>query len=135
MSLQDKRIFVVEDNVENRVVYQMIFIREGVTVEFERWGPDAVNKLKRFQPVDLIILDLMLTRGATGYSIFEEIRKLPAFANVPVVAVSSADPSEAIAKTRRLGFSGYIAKPIDQAQFPKQLEELLKGNAIWDEGR
>jgi CheY-like chemotaxis protein len=134
VELRNKRIFVVEDNVENRVIYQMIFIREGATVEFERWGPDAIYKLNRFKPVDLIILDLMLTMGTSGYGLFEEIRKHPDFDGVPIVAVSSADASEAIPRTQRMGFSGYISKPIDQAQFPKQLCSIMAGEAVWDAG-
>lgn len=134
MELKGKRIFVVEDNLENRVVYQMIFIREGIIVEFERWGTDMLWKLERFKPVDLIILDLMLARSVSGFNIFEEIRKLSEFDAVPIIAVSSADSSEAIPKARKLGFSGYIAKPIDQVHFPEQIRRVLIGEAIWDAG-
>lgn len=134
MELKNKRIFIVEDNVENRVIYQMIFIREGATVEFDRWGPEAVTRLRRFRPVDLIILDLMLTMGTSGYGLFEEIRKLPEFDSVPIIAVSSADASEAIPRTQRMGFSGYISKPIDQALFPKQICQILEGQSVWDSG-
>lgn len=134
MLLKGKRIFVVEDNIENRVVYQMIFMREGVSYDFERWGSDTLWKLEHFKPVDLIILDLMLPRGASGYEIFSDIRTLPNFDHVPIVAVSSSDPSEAIPKARQLGFCGYIAKPIDQARFPEQLRRILDGEAIWDIG-
>jgi len=133
MRLQGKRIFVVEDNLENRIVYQMVFIREGVTADFERWGPEAVPKLKGFKPVDLIILDLMLTRGASGFTIFDQIRALPEFNGVPIIAVSAADPSEAIFQTRQKGFSGYIAKPIDQTMFPGQLCRIMQGESIWSE--
>jgi CheY-like chemotaxis protein len=133
MELKGKRIFIVEDNAENRVVYQMTFVRLGVIVEFERWGPGAAQRIKEFEPVDLIILDLMLTRGASGYSIFDDIRKLPELEKVPIIAVSSADASEAIPRARRQGFSGYIAKPIDQSRFPDQLSRVLAGEGVWDE--
>lgn len=134
MELKNKRIFVVEDNLENRIVYQYIFLREGVIADFERWGSDAITKLKHMRQVDLIILDLMLANGSSGYDTFDEIRKHPEFNTVPIVAVSSADPSEAIPKTRRYGFSGYISKPIDQSRFPKQLCLILQGVPVWDEG-
>jgi two-component system cell cycle response regulator DivK len=134
MTIKGKRIFVVEDNTDNRVIYHMIFVREGAVFEFERWGQGAVQKLERFKPVDLIILDLMLARGTTGYDIFNDIRMLPDFAEVPIIAVSSADASEAIPRTRRQGFSGYIAKPIDQGQFPDQLSRIMEGESLWHEG-
>lgn len=134
ISLQGKRIFIVEDNTENRIVYQMIFIRYQTIIEFERWGPMAIHRLQEFGPVDLIILDLMLRHGLSGYTIFDEIRKLPAYNHVPIIAVSSSDASEAIPKTKQHGFSGYIAKPIDQARFPELISQIIAGESIWDEG-
>ncbi|MBX3083144.1 MAG: response regulator [Anaerolineae bacterium] len=135
MQLRGKRIFVVEDNMDNRVVYQLIFTREGAMVDFERWGPGAISQLKRFRPVDLIILDLMLARGASGYALFQDIRALPEFDDVPIIAVSSADPGEAIYRTRALGFSGYIAKPIDHHLFPEQIQRIMQGEFVWHEGQ
>jgi two-component system, cell cycle response regulator DivK len=132
--LEGKRIFVVEDNVENRIVYQLIFVREGASCDFERWGPQAVERLKHFKPVDLIILDLALARGVTGYGIYSEIRALPEFDGVPILAVSATDAAQAIPKTRAQGFSGYIAKPIKQTKFAEQLKRVIDGEAIWDEG-
>ena len=75
MRLKDKRIFIVEDNVENRIIYHMILVREGALFEFERWGNTAVQKLQNFKPVDLIILDLMLSARTTGFTVFDEIRQ------------------------------------------------------------
>jgi two-component system, cell cycle response regulator DivK len=133
-ALQGKRIFVVEDNLENRVVYQMIFAAQGATCEFERWGGQTIAKLKAFSPVDLIILDLRLPKGFTGYEIYDQIREIPDLASVPIVAVSASDASVAIPKTRNKGFSSFIAKPIDSTLFPEQLANILMGQSIWYEG-
>jgi DNA-binding NarL/FixJ family response regulator len=50
------------------------------------------------------------------------------------VAISSADSSEALPKTRQQGFSGYIAKPVDQALLPDQLLAVMEGGSVWHEG-
>jgi len=131
--LQGKRIFVVEDNVENRVVYQIFFTHECAVFEFERWGGQTIVQMKRFKPIDLIILDLMLPRGITGYSLFDQIRAQPEFAAVPIVAISAADPSVAIPKVREKGFAGFIAKPIDGTRFTEQLSRILAGESLWVE--
>jgi CheY-like chemotaxis protein len=129
--LKHKRILVVEDNIINRVTYQIALMRSGAFVEFDQWGPGAIKTLKMGRKFDLIILDLMLPRGETGYHIFEEIRALPQLGNVPIIAVSAAEPSEAMALCRELGFDGYIAKPIDEEQFPAQLCRVLAGESVW----
>jgi CheY-like chemotaxis protein len=134
MLLSGKHIFITEDNPVNRVVFQMSLLRYGATVEFERWGRDALTRLRRESRVNLIILDLMLADGVSGYDIFHEIRALPAFGHVPILAVSAADTNEAIPRTRALGFDGFIAKPIDGDLFPKQVAAVIEGRQVWYNG-
>ena len=134
MILKDKRIFIVEDSMQNRLVFQMALIRHGASVDFERWGRDALSRPQNVSRVDLIILDLMLADGITGFDIFDQIRKLPKYQSVPIVAVSAMDASIAIPKTQKHGFSGFIAKPIDNAQFAKQLASIIAGQAVWSMG-
>jgi two-component system cell cycle response regulator DivK len=112
----------------------MIFLRHHAVCEFERWGGQTIQRLKMFKPVDLIILDLMLPKGITGYDIYDQIRMMPDFASVPIIAVSASDASVAIPKTREKGFSGFIAKPIDSLIFPQQIGKILEGEAVWHEG-
>src|SRR5690348_5891228 len=123
MQLKNKLIFIVEDNTQNRVVFQMALVMTGARVEFERWGKDAIARLENFRSVDLIILDLMLSNGISGYDIFTQIRALPQYAAIPILAVSAAEPAIALPKTREMGFSGFIAKPIDDDLFPRQIEQ------------
>ena len=128
--LKNKFIFIVEDNAQNRVVYQMVLGMSGARVDFERWGREVISRLKMRQ-VDLIILDLMLYNGISGYEIFTEIRKNSDYDQVPIVAVSAAEPAVALPKTQQMGFSGFIAKPVDDDLFPKQIAQILAGQPIW----
>lgn len=134
MQLKNKLIFIVEDNAQNRVVFQMALVMTGARVEFERWGTDAISRLENFRSVDLIVLDLMLTNGISGYDIFSEIRALPQYAAIPIIAVSAAEPAIALPKTREMGFSGFIAKPIDDDLFHRQIEQVLAGEKVWYAG-
>src|SRR5690606_24228764 len=104
MLLKDKFIFIVEDNTQNRVVFQVILIRQGARVEFERWGKDAVRRLKTLRNVDVVVLDLGLAQGVSGYDIFDDIRAIPEYSALPVVAVSATDPAVGIPKTKAKGF-------------------------------
>ena len=131
MPLSTKSLFIVEDNAYNRVTYQIALIRTGAFVEFEQWVAGAMRKLMGGRKYDLIILDLMLSRGESGYTLFKEIRSLPKFKNTLIIAVSAAEGVEAMAQCRELGFDGYIAKPINPELFPLQLERILAGESIW----
>jgi CheY-like chemotaxis protein len=134
MLLTDKRIFVVEDQLDNRAIIRILLEENGAKVSFDRWGNDTIRLLHSFAPVDLILLDLMFPNKLTGYDIFDRIRAISEFANVPIVAVSAADPSEAIPKTKSKGFAGFIAKPVDYDLFPHQLVQVLNQESVWHIG-
>ena len=134
MLLKGKHIFVVEDNMQNRVIFQMSFIRHGAVVDFERRGRETLARLNELSEVDLIILDLMLAEGISGFDLYDEIRAIAKFSATPIVAVSAMDPGLAIPKTLAKGFSGFIAKPIDNHLFPKQIARIIDGEAIWYAG-
>lgn len=131
MHLQGKRIFIVEDNIYNRAIAQIILEQNGATVEMDRWGRDTIEKLQRFAPIDVILMDLMLPDGITGYDVFKHIRQLQEFDAVPIVAVSAANPPEAIPETQNYGFSGFISKPINMQLFAKQIANVIGGGKIW----
>jgi CheY-like chemotaxis protein len=134
MLLKGKLIFIVEDNTQNRIVFQVILIRQGARVEFERWGKGTLYRLKAIKHVDLIVLDLRLAQGVSGYDIYDAIRAEPAFDQVPIVAVSATDPATGIPMTKMKGFNGFIPKPIDDVRFPHQLAKIIAGETIWDTG-
>jgi CheY-like chemotaxis protein len=131
VSLKKQRIFVVEDNIENRFILRFTLASTGAVLEFDNWGRDTLRKLHAFAPVHLILLDLMLPMGVSGYSVFEQIRRDPDFAASPIVAVSAAEPSQAIPQCRKLGFAGFIGKPINCDIFPDQLTQILNNEPVW----
>jgi two-component system, cell cycle response regulator DivK len=132
--LKGKRIFIVEDDVSNRSIMQFLLEKAGAVIAFERWGRDTVQRLEAFQPVDIILLDLMLPNNVTGYDVFDQIRAKAEFANVPIVAVSAAEAEEAIPKTHAKGFDGFISKPVKYDLFAQQIAETLGGKKIWYAG-
>src|SRR5215813_4477264 len=121
MLLANRIIFIVEDDTQNRVVFKMALVRHGAVVEFERWGANSASQLKTLPHVDLIIVDLMLAGGLSGFIVHDEIRTLPQFDHVPIIAVSAMEPAVAIPQVRRKGFAGFIPKPINAKEFPKQV--------------
>jgi CheY-like chemotaxis protein len=133
MSLQGKSIFIVEDSAINQIVFQVILRPHGAKIEFERWPGNVLWRLQRLQNIDLIILDLRLFGGLSGYELFSVLRQLPRFERIPIVAVSAVEPRDGIAKAKALGFSGFISKPIREELFALQLTAILQGEQIWSD--
>jgi CheY-like chemotaxis protein len=134
MLLARKNIFIVEDDIFNRVVYRMsLGIQGKAHVEFDMWGRDTTFKLQQ-GTWDLIILDLMLGRDASGFQVFKEIRQLHEFDSIPIIAISASEPSVSIPKAREMGFNGFISKPVKEDMIVKQVAQVIAGESIWYDG-
>lgn len=130
---EGKRIFLLEDNVNNLAIIMSILKRNHASVLYDTWGTATVQKIRKNLPLDIILLDLMLPGGVSGYDVFKEIRHVDELANIPIVLVTASDPNIEIPKARRLGFSGYISKPFRRRTFLQALAKILEGKAYWGE--
>lgn len=131
MNLQGKKIFLVEDNVGNQTITKTLLESHGAVVSVHHSGKGVITHLKKVHPVDLIILDLMLPDGVTGYDILSSILEDACFEDVPIVAMSVVDRSEAVPQAKQRGFSGFLSKPINFQNFPAQVARIIAGEAIW----
>jgi two-component system chemotaxis sensor kinase CheA len=129
MFLKGKRVFVVEDDMYNLAIATVFLEQNGAIMRFERWGVHTVDRLRAFAPVDVILLDIMLPRGVTGFDVFNKIREIHDFDKVPIVAVTAADPDKTMKEAREKGFAGFIAKPISTS-FAKHVAEVLNVRSL-----
>ncbi len=134
MLLTNQQIFVVEDNMQNRVIFNLILIKQGAQVHFDRWGNMSLIQLASLPRMDVIILDLMLAGGISGLDVFDKIRAQPEYQAIPIVAVSATDPSTGIPQTKQKGFAGFIAKPVEDALFAGQIASIIAGEQVWYAG-
>ena len=82
----------------------------------------------KLEKVDIVFLDLEMPK-LDGYEVLV-ILKQHFGNNVPIVActVHTAE----INTTRKLGFSSFVAKPLDTDRFPNQLSRILNGDPVWE---
>lgn len=129
MLLKDKHILVFEDHPDNIQLLLTILEDEGARVSL--WFGGGKEDILALLPIDLIILDLMLSERHSGFQYFELIRGWHELNRVPIVAVSAMDHTLAMPKARDAGFSGFISKPIDIDLFPQQIRDLIAGQQVW----
>jgi two-component system, cell cycle response regulator DivK len=104
-----KRIAVIEDNPDNRLLLRAILEDRYEITEFEG-GLEALTRLPA-QPPDLVLLDISLPR-MDGTEVLTKIRAEPALAKLPVIALTAHAMSGDREKYLALGFDNYVAKPI-----------------------
>jgi CheY-like chemotaxis protein len=134
MLLENKRVFVIEDDSSNLAIIRTILLRQGASVPFDVWGKGTIEIIRNSMPIDLILLDLALPRGVSGYDVFDQIRATPELDKIPVVIVTAADPSTEMVKARKKGVNGFISKPIKYGTFAHLVHNVLNGEAVWDDG-
>ncbi len=104
-----KRVAIVEDNPDNRLLVRVLLEDLYRIEEFEN-GPDALTSFIADAP-DLVLLDISLP-GMDGLEVLSRIRSTPALASLPVVALTAhAGPADK-AKYLDAGFDEYMTKPI-----------------------
>ena len=128
MLLENRRIFIVEDDAVNIAIAAYLLRQHGATVFQDRWGDQALKVIRDALPLDLILLDIQFPRGVSGFDIFEHLRNEPDLKQIPVVAVSASGEMN---RARDMGFAGYIAKPIMPYAFPRHLTKILDGTPVW----
>jgi len=121
-----KLILIVEDKESSRELLRTVLEKQGYKVEEAENGEQALEKVRDAIP-DLVLLDLQLPIR-DGYEVLREIRKNPATAKTPVVAVTANAMQGDRERALEAGFTSYIAKPVSLAYLREEVTRLLGSN-------
>ena len=118
-----KKIAVVEDNPDNRLLVQAILDDRFELSEYET-GAEAVGGLQGNKP-DLILLDISLPE-MDGTEVLAWIRQQSDLKDIPVIALTAHAMAGDREKYIREGFNDYVTKPIvDEAVLVEAIERWL----------
>ena len=111
LPLQGKRILLVEDNEMNLEVASEFLEQVGIILSIATNGQIALDKLAQ-QYFDLVLMDCQMP-VMDGYQATQAIRKIPQFADLPIVAMTANAMAGDKEMCIRAGMNDHIAKPID----------------------
>jgi two-component system cell cycle response regulator DivK len=121
--VEKKSILYVEDNLENRILVRRLLLSEGYLVIEAENAFKALEILKSSHP-DLILMDINMP-DVDGYTLTKQIKGLPGFQNVPVIALTANVMRGDREKVFNAGCNGYIEKPIDVDRFLSQVAQFF----------
>lgn len=107
--MSQRRIAVVEDNPDNRLLLQALLAELYQIDEYED-GASALDGMTA-SPPDLVLLDISLPE-MDGPEVMKRMRTTPALASLPVVALTAHAMTGDREKFLAMGFDGYVTKPI-----------------------
>ena len=108
-------VLVVEDHPLNMKLTADLLELHGFGVVKATDGESALQLLQTSRP-DLILLDLHLP-GMDGLQVFQKIKADPRLSATPVIALTASAMRDEEERIRAVGFTDYIAKPIDTKRF------------------
>jgi CheY-like chemotaxis protein len=106
-----QHILLAEDNEINREVAQELLLAAGLRLDVAEDGSQALNMAQAAR-YDLILMDVQMP-VMDGLDATRLIRKLPAYNNVPILALTANAYDDDVAVCLAAGMTAHVAKPVD----------------------
>ena len=121
-----QKILIVEDNQDNRELVVKVLKINGYHVIEAVDGEEAIEKVRAEKP-DLILMDLFIPK-IDGYEVTKRLKDDKDLEHIPVIALTAQAMKGDMELALAAGCDGYMPKPIDVRELPKQIKRFLKGN-------
>jgi DNA-binding response OmpR family regulator len=121
-------IYAVDDDVSMNQIMEARFKKFGCDIETFTEAFTVLDAIRKRRP-NLLILDLNLGEGFSGFDIIESIR-LSFRLDFPIIVVSSESESSKVAHALELGATDYVVKPPFRFQFEEKVAEYIQADQL-----
>jgi CheY-like chemotaxis protein len=123
------KILLVDDDADFVKANRALLENDGFEVVTASSGLEAFGKV-RFEQPDLIVLDLMMERHDTGFTVARALKADPIYQRIPILMVSSAKEKTGYEFSQEMdGYwmktDDYVAKPIEPVDLVARIRHLL----------
>jgi CheY-like chemotaxis protein len=122
-ALRGRKVLIVDDDVRNIFALSIVLENHYMKVLNATNGRQAIEIIRKTPDLSVVLMDIMMPE-MDGYQTIREIRKLPEFHALPILALTAKAMKGDREKCLEAGASDYIAKPVDTGQ-------LLSVLRIW----
>lgn len=126
--MDKKRVLLVEDNADNRLVYATILRHHGFTVIEAENGATGVELARETRP-HAILMDISLPI-LDGWRATELIKGDPATSQIPVIALTAHALTQDRERAKAVGCDGYLTKPCDPSRVIAALNRAIEASAV-----
>ncbi len=122
--MSQRTVLYIEDNEANRLLIRRVLEAEGYAVLEAGDGSSGLEVVRRSTP-DLILLDINLPE-MDGYELVSRLRGIMELDNTPIIALTANVMKGDRERTLAAGCDGYIQKPIDVDDLPRQIADFIR---------
>lgn len=123
LELSELNCLCVEDQVDSQILFK-VQMKELKSVEFCASFEEAIPLLKS-KSFNFIVMDINLQGEYNGLDALHILRKMPAYQDVPVIAVSAYVLPGDKAKFIAAGFNDFISKPVLHDKLVDSLKRIF----------
>lgn len=130
--VEREEILVIDDDEDFCEALQFGLEQLGYAVQVAYTADDGMEKLRAKVP-DLLILDIMMQRGAEGIVLARKIHREKRFAKLPVLMLTGMREQTGFSFIKDdprdphfLPVTRYLEKPVELEQVVKEIQDLLK---------
>jgi CheY-like chemotaxis protein len=121
--LRGRKVLVVDDDARNIFALTTILENQEMEVLSATNGRQAIDMIESTPDLGVVLMDIMMPE-MDGYETMREIRKVPEFRTLPILALTAKAMKGDREKCLEAGASDYIAKPVNT-------EQLLSLLRVW----
>ena len=128
---EPKTVLIIDDDSDFVRAIQALLESSGYRVLSASNGRDGLQLAKTRQP-DLILLDVMMSERTEGFFVLQEMRRVSALSQTPVIVMSSIYSDEPAFRVDPdagwLPANLLLAKPVDPAKLLAEAKRLTGGD-------
>jgi signal transduction histidine kinase/CheY-like chemotaxis protein len=121
--LRGRKVLVVDDDARNIFALTSLLENQEMNVISATNGRSAIDILNKTPDLNMVLMDIMMPE-MDGYATMREIRKVPEFRTIPILALTAKAMKGDREKCLDAGASDYIAKPVNT-------DQLLSLMRVW----
>jgi len=121
--LHGRKVLVVDDDARNIFALTSLLENQEVEVLSTTNGRTAIEIIQKTPDLSLVLMDIMMPE-MDGYETMRQIRKVPDFRSLPILALTAKAMKGDREKCLDAGASDYISKPVNT-------DQLLSLMRVW----
>ena len=123
---RSKKVLVVDDDLATRKIVEL-FLRGEIEIESASNSKDATDLLSN-DTYSLVLMDISLGKGVSGIELLNNLRTIPSYKNVPVIAVTAHAMVGDKEKFLESGFNDYLSKPFAKKDLITKVRSWVSKN-------
>ena len=128
IDLSGTRVLVVDDHATNRMLMHVLLTSWGCLATEVEDGETALRKLReafaRGNPYRIALVDMQMP-GMDGEMLGSSIKSDPDLAPTALIMITSIGQMGDAARAEKIGFSGYLVKPVREARLRDMLRLVM----------